>query len=544
MSTLNRYRIYCTTETVYTYVWDESTPTVCPNNNGHSIDSSLTTIIDTITSQGNTNINGELSVNAGEKNMFGELQINQTAPIFQTYFLYGILNTQLTTCFCSNGGTSSPNINGCELDVSIQNDLYSYSVIRCLKVIKYRPGVSTVIRVNMIFDTPIANSLQFGGVGNGNSDLYFCYNGTEFGTRISTDGKSEIRILTITNDESSNNKTGTVTLNGTEFTVDLDDANGDLNYTTSQIAYGTTYDGWNVEAIGTTIIFQSRHVGPNTNTFSFTSNGNATGTFSQKTQGTSLSTSFTNRTNWNGSSSMVSVLDPLKRNMYAIEYSWYGSGNVLFKVYNPDTSIYETVHTLSFANTSTTPSLTSPNMYLQQGVASLGSTTPITIIISGSYAGYLGQKILYTPTHSFSNLISIPKKTEVVLSTLKNRNTYNGFSNQSEIIVKRISIITHGSKPVIIRIYKNPETISLLETDDYLNYNYINETNSIGLVSYSSNTFTNGLLLESIYIPKEDQVYIDFTDKLYLYQNECFIITAESENINEINFSVTYTDDY
>ena len=45
---LNRYRIWCSTENAYVYEWAETEPTDCPNNNGHTIDTNLTTIIDTL----------------------------------------------------------------------------------------------------------------------------------------------------------------------------------------------------------------------------------------------------------------------------------------------------------------------------------------------------------------------------------------------------------------------------------------------------------------------------------------------------------------
>lgn len=45
---LFKYKVYCNTESAWTYVWSETEPTVCPNNNGHSIDISKTTIIDRI----------------------------------------------------------------------------------------------------------------------------------------------------------------------------------------------------------------------------------------------------------------------------------------------------------------------------------------------------------------------------------------------------------------------------------------------------------------------------------------------------------------
>lgn len=45
---LNYYRVYCTTEADYFYVWSETVPTVCPNNALHPINTNLTTILNTI----------------------------------------------------------------------------------------------------------------------------------------------------------------------------------------------------------------------------------------------------------------------------------------------------------------------------------------------------------------------------------------------------------------------------------------------------------------------------------------------------------------
>jgi len=45
---LNHYRVYCNDEAAYVYVWAETEPTVCPNNNTHTINTSLTTITDTL----------------------------------------------------------------------------------------------------------------------------------------------------------------------------------------------------------------------------------------------------------------------------------------------------------------------------------------------------------------------------------------------------------------------------------------------------------------------------------------------------------------
>lgn len=48
MSSVNQYRIFCETENVYVYKWDTQTPTNCPNNNSHTINTSTITKISEI----------------------------------------------------------------------------------------------------------------------------------------------------------------------------------------------------------------------------------------------------------------------------------------------------------------------------------------------------------------------------------------------------------------------------------------------------------------------------------------------------------------
>lgn len=43
---LFKYKVWCVVENIYVSVWGENEPTVCPNNNTHSIDSNKTQIID------------------------------------------------------------------------------------------------------------------------------------------------------------------------------------------------------------------------------------------------------------------------------------------------------------------------------------------------------------------------------------------------------------------------------------------------------------------------------------------------------------------
>jgi hypothetical protein len=48
MATVHKYRVRCITENTWKTLWDTEEPTVCPDNNTHSIDSELTTIVQTV----------------------------------------------------------------------------------------------------------------------------------------------------------------------------------------------------------------------------------------------------------------------------------------------------------------------------------------------------------------------------------------------------------------------------------------------------------------------------------------------------------------
>ena len=47
MSTVYKYRIHCVTDNTQEFIWSESTPTACPTNTAHTIDTDSIVIIET-----------------------------------------------------------------------------------------------------------------------------------------------------------------------------------------------------------------------------------------------------------------------------------------------------------------------------------------------------------------------------------------------------------------------------------------------------------------------------------------------------------------
>jgi hypothetical protein len=541
---INKYRIYCETESLYVYEWAETEPTDCPNNNTHTITTSATTIVDTIDTYGTSDSAGRLLVNNNNKvNLFGDATSVQYSPVIQNYSPYGVLSNQLYTSDVGSGGTIISNANGIETDIKTTTTANSYAILKSKKVLKYRPGFTYVYRGNVRFDTPVANSLQFMGIGNEGSEIYFCYDGLSFGIRRSTNGNSEVRSLTITVAENST-ATGTITLNSVEYTVSLTNSGGIIAYTAHQCTDNVFGGLWIIDHIDDTIIFKSSTIGSKNGTYSFSSTGSAIGTFNSNKTGSDLTITNVPIASWNGISNMITTIDPLKNNMYEIEYSCFGSSNIEFRIYNPDANIYETVHTLRFANVSTEVSLSQPNLYIQNGVISLGSTTALTLTSSVNMASTMGSIVRDTPEHSVSNTKSIAIDTNSVILALKNRMVINGYSNQSVLLITGMSASTDGTRTVKITIIKNPTTISDNTLADYTNYQYIQETEALGIVDKTATIFTGGTIIKTLYAGKDGNISIDFTENpIELYQNDEVILVAFSAAANIVDAGFTIVDD-
>ena len=485
-----------------------------------------------------------LLVNTGHLNLNGFSVSSSLNTVFQGFHPYGLINNQLYTQLTATGGAVAANTNGCEVNLSITTSVGSYSVLRANRNIQYRPGLVNTLTQSAVFNTGVANSLQFIGVGNNASDIYFCYNGATFGTRYSSGGLSEVRKLTI-NVAENTTATATITLNSVAYTVSLTNAGGSTNFTAHQVETGSSFGGiWNIEHIGNVVFFSAKSVGSLNGTYSYSSTGASTGTFTQLKAGVALTSNFTAQADWNGTSIMKDTLDPTKKNMYRIEYVWHGAGNITYSVYNPDNSTYEVVHTEVFANSATSPSLTQPNMFLQQGIASLGSTTAMTLKTSGMYAAVYGNTNVKAPINGITNSKAISANTETVLLCIKNRNTLNGFNNQSSMYLERITVSTDGNRPVIIKIIKNPTTLSANTTTDYTNYTYVDENNSLAIYDTTTDTYTGGTILDTIIVGKNLSEYLDYSgEKIEFFQSDIIIFTATSTAINTVDIAVVIRDD-
>ena len=87
MSSINSYRLYCTTDSKFETVWAESPPAVCPSNSSHTIDPSSIRIVRTV-EESSVTINENVGTLNGYYKVKGEKMI-----IPETYAVGGYLTS-------------------------------------------------------------------------------------------------------------------------------------------------------------------------------------------------------------------------------------------------------------------------------------------------------------------------------------------------------------------------------------------------------------------------------------------------------------------
>lgn len=107
---LLKYRVYCNTEDKYEYIWNDTTPLVCPSNSAHNIDTNTITIVDTLETN-SVNIIQESIITGGNYRTEGKkmtIQANST-EIQDFSWPYNI--SALTITFYTNSNNENDILN-------------------------------------------------------------------------------------------------------------------------------------------------------------------------------------------------------------------------------------------------------------------------------------------------------------------------------------------------------------------------------------------------------------------------------------------------
>ena len=217
------------------------------------------------------------------------------------------------------------------------------------------------------------------------------------------------------------------------------------------------------------------------------------------------------------------------------------------RIENQDTGRFFTFHRFKFPNTRTTPTLVNPTLKIGWAVASLGSTTNITMKGASAYGGIDG------PLHPFrrpeahvAQNASVGNTFEPIFS-IRVRSTFDGVVQLSEAYPKLLSVTPDGSKSCQVKVLLND---SLTGTP---NWQYIDEDNSIAEYDESATGLSgDGALIAAATtfggIPAEirfNDLAEDGITPLHLERGDVLTIAARitSGSAQPVDASLTWNED-
>lgn len=420
------------------------------------------------------------------KTAFGELSVAENTPIVQESAQYGLTDAMLE--INSDGGTTQA-LNSL-FTASTGTGPIGLASINTSKQLAYKPGQGALARFTSIFTAGKLGSLQASGLINSEDSFAFGFLNEDFGILFGRNGEVEYQELTVTTPAAGAEST-TITINGSDFTVPL--TSGSVEQNAIEIASSLTsqLNNFLVTANESVISIMNLIPGPNT-TYSFSSPGAAVATFQQITAGVDINISIIKQSDWN--KNKASFLNPELGNVYFIDISYLGFGDIAFYVEDPDTGLPLLVHLIKYANSATTPSVGNPTFRIGWLARNLGNTSDI-VVSGGSCAGFIEGKLVRDsfPRGRGASIASVGLVQTNIL-TLRNRFNFGGRINRAELLPLLLSLGTDSTKGAIFTLTAN----AVFGSDAV--FKYQDKDSSIAEYMDSPVTFTGGRVLASFFV--------------------------------------------
>lgn len=433
----------------------------------------------------------------GKLNSYGASSVEEDNAITVGNAVYGFIPANFRT-FTQGGGTATTEAN--YFKVTSGTTLNDYGTIRSFRSLNYKTAQGARVRFSALFGEPQENSWSGVGAFNIGDELSFGYNGLNFGVWHRYNGKAEIQELQLTVG-ASGAETATVTINSTVYNIPI--TSGTVQFNAYQIAeyLNSNATAFVAEQLNDTVIIDFLSDGDKTGTFSFSSTGTATGSWTQLTQGVTKTSDHYSLDEWDSPYGYVGF-DPSKGNNYEIVYQ-NGYGNLQFYIEDPNTNIYKLVHTIKIANNFTVPNLYNPSLHIGLYATCLGNSTNVSVNCA-YIGGFVSGKLRRTRNpRSEENTKSIDTTLTNIL-TIRNSRTYNGLANQIEFDPLYLTIADDGLKSAIFKIITNATVAGPT------NFQPIG-TNLASQIDTTGGAVTGGRVLATFTVAKGGSLPIDLT---------------------------------
>jgi hypothetical protein len=451
-------------------------------NIGSSVDGRLKTV----TNLDNVNISA-----------FGDQASVPNRPFVQAIPTYNLIPANFRE-FDSLGGSTGTEDR--KFKVSSGTSAGGFGAIQSFRSLNYKAGEGGLCRCSGYFANNAADSWSGIGILSIGDELSFGYDGTDFGIWHRFGGLAEVRTITITA-AAGGAETLTLTLNSVAYVIPL--TAGTVQHNAYEVEAwlndSANQTVWAADQVDDTVIVNALSDGAKSGTYSFSSTGTATGTIAQDVGGVTKTSNHIAQTDWN--ENPMPDIDPSKGNVYQIEFQDLQFGDAYFYMEDPGSGKIDRVHTLQLANESTTPHIGNPSLRAGMYAANITNTTNIDVFGGGFGLFMQGEEGRTRNPRAIANTQSIGTTFSTIL-TLRNRRTYNGYTNQVEIEPELLSIAAEGSKNVVI------EVRSLVDTGVEQDFQPAGE-NLVSDFDISSVSITGGRFLLSITVAGGTSATVD-----------------------------------
>ena len=445
-----------------------------------------------------TTVGGASSVSA-----FGEPFGLTITPVIQIDSIYGITSDVIQTY--TNGANSNASSNSTEalFTVSCGTDTYGYGVLRSRRFIRYRPGQGALCRFTAAFTPNVNHTSQRAGLFNEENGIMIGWHdagtGAKFGVMRATGGHAEIQQLVI-NSITTGVQTITITLNGVVFNnIAVNTTSPQLAATAIALRVGG-FNGWLVDQVDNSIVFLCTTLGPKNGTYSITSTGTLSGTFTQRQAGVAQTEYWTYQQDFNVDK--LGYVNPLTGtkdlnpsgmtlasqflNVFQINYRWLGVGEIRYAIENQLNGQLVFFHREHYTNQNTLAHISNPSFKIGYVSYNLGTTSNASVTgvcFMGAIEGEIKQNELNRSCQSIKAGLS--KDTCFHLLTIRNPYVTNGKSgalngnfilNAKEIIIKNVSVGMQGNDPGILYVFYNASSLTTA-------HSYFSQPKDNGMVS-------------------------------------------------------------
>ena len=358
-------------------------------------------------------------------------------------------------------------VNG-EAVLSTGTTIYAYMSMATVQQSAYLPGKGLRIAFTARFPNgDVDNCLQIVGPyhGEGGYGIGYPGNGTGFGFMHRRGRRFEIQRLEVTA-ASTGSETVTLTLNGVAQTTFVVTA-GTTSANAKRIAEAGAYSDsgglvdYDVYSLGAYVYFIRQAPGPADGTWSVSSTGTLAGTFTQFQDGNAGTQTWVAQTDWDdpcdGGGPSGIALDPTLGQLFVITYGWLGYLGPLLWVNDPRSQRFVPVHFLPWGGTAaaTGPSIADPRLGISYSVASLGSTTDVSVSGASCYIALEdGDDTKLGPIVSLSESTGLTTAVLPALSIMVAPvDLANGLINRRRLTIESLSISNTGTKDALMSVY-------------------------------------------------------------------------------------------